>query len=267
MLTKGHWNPSRRDFLKTAAGAGAAMLIAPAWWECGCRRHRSTRCASSFQNSRHRHAQPCLSRGDGATSPAGPAAGRPASAPAGATTRARTLHRRRAQAVGAYGRLRQLRLDFANNQKPGDARVNFLHWLDAVDAQLEKGHIRRALNLQDLQAAHDHARPTIVQTVEGSHFIEGHLERVEEAYKRGLAQPSTASRARRHGDAAGRHEHWKISLGRLNTVWCASCEGMQPLGHRSGLGSRQQRDSAGRIESDHTTVHRVPHEPRQLDRQ
>lgn len=77
-------------------------------------------------------------------------------------------------------------LDFAPSTKPGDARDNFLHWLTAIDAQLEKGHMHRALNLKDLQAAHHHGQPTIVQTVEGAHFIEGHLDRVEEAYKRGV---------------------------------------------------------------------------------
>jgi membrane dipeptidase len=77
-------------------------------------------------------------------------------------------------------------LDFAPSDKPGDARDNFLHWLTAIDAQLQKGHMHRALNLKDLQAAHDHGQPTIVQTVEGAHFIEAHLERVEEAYKRGV---------------------------------------------------------------------------------
>jgi membrane dipeptidase len=77
-------------------------------------------------------------------------------------------------------------LDFAPNDKPGDARDNFLRWLTAIDAQLEKGGIQRALNLKDLQAAHDHGQPTIVQTVEGSHFIEGHLDRLAEVYKRGV---------------------------------------------------------------------------------
>jgi membrane dipeptidase len=77
-------------------------------------------------------------------------------------------------------------LDFTPNDKPGDARDNFLRWLTAIDAQLERGHIHRALNLEDLQAAHDHGQPTIVQTVEGAQFIEGHLDRVEEVYKRGL---------------------------------------------------------------------------------
>ncbi len=77
-------------------------------------------------------------------------------------------------------------LDFAQNDKPGDARDNFLRWLTAIDAQLDKGHLRRALNLKDLQAAHKNNKPTIVQTVEGAHFIEGRLERVEEVYKRGV---------------------------------------------------------------------------------
>src|ERR1700733_8417333 len=77
-------------------------------------------------------------------------------------------------------------MDFAPNGKPGEARDRFLHWLTAVDGELEEGHIRRALTLKDLEAAHKHGQPTIVQTVEGSHFIEGHLDRVEEAYKRGL---------------------------------------------------------------------------------
>jgi membrane dipeptidase len=77
-------------------------------------------------------------------------------------------------------------MDFAHNDKPRDAQVNLLRWLTAIDTQLEKAHIHRALNLKDLQAAHDHEQPTIVQTVEGAHSIEGHLDRVEEVYKRGL---------------------------------------------------------------------------------
>lgn len=77
-------------------------------------------------------------------------------------------------------------IDFANNQKPGDARTNLLHWFDAVDAELEKGHLKRALNLKDLEDARDHGMPTIIQSVEGAHFIEGDLTRVEEVYKRGL---------------------------------------------------------------------------------
>ncbi|APR78196.1 Membrane dipeptidase precursor [Minicystis rosea] len=77
-------------------------------------------------------------------------------------------------------------LDFAPNNAPGDARANYLRWLAAIDAELAKGGIRRALSLADLQAAHAEGRPTIIQTVEGAQFIEGQLARVEEVYGRGV---------------------------------------------------------------------------------
>ena len=99
-------------------------------------------------------------------------------------------------------------LDFAPNEKPGDARDNFLHWLTAIDAQLEKGHIHRALNMKDLRAAHDHGQPTIVQTVEGSQFIEGHLDRVEEVYKRGV----------RHLQLLHERDDMVLPLGDTNTA-------------------------------------------------
>jgi hypothetical protein len=54
-----------------------------------------------------------------------------------------------------------------------DARDRFLRWLTAVDADLEKGHIRRALTLKDLQSAHTHGQPTIVQTVKDRNSSRG----------------------------------------------------------------------------------------------
>lgn len=77
-------------------------------------------------------------------------------------------------------------IDFAPNNKPGDARDYFLHWLDAIDGELAKGHIQRALTLHDLETAHASHKPVIVQATEGAHFLEGHIERIEEVYKRGL---------------------------------------------------------------------------------
>ncbi len=77
-------------------------------------------------------------------------------------------------------------MDFAPNRKPGDARDNFLRWLTRSTRNSRRGIIRRALTLKDLESAHGRKQPTIVQTVEGSHFIEGRLERIEEVYKRGL---------------------------------------------------------------------------------
>ena len=99
-------------------------------------------------------------------------------------------------------------LDFAQNDKPGDAQGNFLRWLTAIDAQLEKGHIHRALNLNGLQDAHEHGRPTIVQSVEGSQFIEGRLDRVGEVYKRGL----------RHLQLLHMRDDMVSPLGDVNTV-------------------------------------------------
>lgn len=77
-------------------------------------------------------------------------------------------------------------IDFAPSNKPGDAREYFLHWLDAIDRELEKAHIHRALTLHDLEIAHTRQKPTIVQSTEGAHFLEGHLDRLEEVYRRDL---------------------------------------------------------------------------------
>jgi membrane dipeptidase len=55
-----------------------------------------------------------------------------------------------------------------------------------MDELLEKEHMRRALTEKDLEAAHRKGQQTVVQAIEGAQFLEGHLERIEVAYKRGL---------------------------------------------------------------------------------
>jgi microsomal dipeptidase-like Zn-dependent dipeptidase len=55
-----------------------------------------------------------------------------------------------------------------------------------MDEQLSRNHMQRTLNLTDLQSAHNRGEPTVIQAVEGGHFLEGHLDRLEVAYKRGL---------------------------------------------------------------------------------
>lgn len=110
-------------------------------------------------------------------------------------------------------------LDFAGNEKPGDARENLLRWFSAIDVQLEQGHIRRALNLKDLQTAHDNGQQAIVQTVEGAMFIEGRLDRVEEVYKRGL----------RHLQLPHEHDDMVSPLGDVNTA-PAHLGGLTPFG-------------------------------------
>jgi microsomal dipeptidase-like Zn-dependent dipeptidase len=77
-------------------------------------------------------------------------------------------------------------VDYQRLGQEGLAYDRFLNALKAMDAQLEKNHMKRALNLKDLKAAHQQGQPIIIQDVEGGHFLEGHLDRVEVAYKLGL---------------------------------------------------------------------------------
>lgn len=179
MLKNNHPRVARRDFLTTAMAAGGAMLLGPTWLNAadGVDPRVAQVMSKTIGIDLHNHVYPP------GTEPHLP--GQP-QRPQEQQQPPELFIAEELKQSGLTAVCASFVLDFANNQKPGDARLNFLHWLDAIDAQLENGHIRRALNLNDLQAAHDHGRPTIVQTVEGSHFIEGHLDRVAEVYKRGV---------------------------------------------------------------------------------
>lgn len=67
-----------------------------------------------------------------------------------------------------------------------DPYATFLRGLDAVDGLLGKDRLVRALDPADLRAARDRGLPAIVQSIEGAHFLEGKLGRVEEVHRRGL---------------------------------------------------------------------------------
>jgi membrane dipeptidase len=166
---------SRRQFLATAGAAGAAVLLRPAWLQAAGY-EQDARVAQIMSRiisvDMHNHVFPPGTEPHPWPDDPPPAATLPL---------AQELKRSGLTAVCAsFG------LDFTPIKKPGDALANFLHWLSAVDADLQQSHIRRALNFKDLQAAHDHGQPTIVQTVEGSMFIEGRLDRIEEVYQRGV---------------------------------------------------------------------------------
>jgi membrane dipeptidase len=172
--------PSRRELLTTAVGASGAILLGPVWLNAaadGADPRVAKVMSGTIGIDMHNHVYPA------GTEPH-PQHGPPRQEeqqPAPDLFLAEELKRSGLTAVCA-----SFVLDFAPNDKPGDARDNFLRWLTAIDAELEKEHMHRALNLKDLQAAHDHGQPTIVQTVEGAQFIEGHLDRVEEVYRRGV---------------------------------------------------------------------------------
>jgi membrane dipeptidase len=77
-------------------------------------------------------------------------------------------------------------MTFATDYQPGDAYDRFLKGLAAMDRQLERNDMKRSLTLADVRNAHKNRQPTVIQAVEGGHFLKGHIERVEEAYGRGM---------------------------------------------------------------------------------
>ncbi len=77
-------------------------------------------------------------------------------------------------------------VDYQELKNPGDAYERFLNGLTSQDHQLERNDLKRARNLADLQASHKKHQPTVIQSVEGGHFLEGKLERLQVAYDRGL---------------------------------------------------------------------------------
>ncbi len=77
-------------------------------------------------------------------------------------------------------------LDYQRLTEPGQAWERFQNWLTGMDHQLERNGMKRSLNLADLRAAHQNHQLTVVQSVEGGHFLEGKLDRLATAYQRGL---------------------------------------------------------------------------------
>jgi membrane dipeptidase len=77
-------------------------------------------------------------------------------------------------------------VDYQKLTRPGEAYERFICGLDAMDIILKSNNMQRALNLADLKATHNNGNPSVIQSVEGSHFLEGRLERLDLAYERGL---------------------------------------------------------------------------------
>jgi membrane dipeptidase len=72
---------------------------------------------------------------------------------------------------------------------PAGPGADYRHNLEALDFEdrlLKASHVSRALTLKDLETGHAQGQPRIIQSAEGAQFLEGHIERVEEVYKRGL---------------------------------------------------------------------------------
>src|ERR1700761_9268306 len=73
-------------------------------------------------------------------------------------------------------------LDYQKLQNPGEAYERFLNGLNSMDQQLKRNGMKRSLNLADLRTAHKERQPTVIQSIEGGHFLEGKLDRLGVAY-------------------------------------------------------------------------------------
>lgn len=70
--------------------------------------------------------------------------------------------------------------------EPGQLYQYHLDRLAWVDEMVAHHGLRRALSAADLEAAHAQGQPAIVGDVEGLDFLEGKLERLEQAHQRGV---------------------------------------------------------------------------------
>jgi membrane dipeptidase len=70
--------------------------------------------------------------------------------------------------------------------EPGELYKHHLGRLDWVDEMVANHGLRRALSAADLEAAHAAGQPAIVGDIEGLDFLEGKLERLEQAHQRGV---------------------------------------------------------------------------------
>ncbi len=84
------------------------------------------------------------------------------------------------------GRLASGSLGAARQPGEGELYRHNMDRLDWVDDLLGEQGVRRALTVSDVRAAHAKGQPVIVQDIEGCDFLDGRLERLEEAYRRGV---------------------------------------------------------------------------------
>jgi len=77
-------------------------------------------------------------------------------------------------------------LDYQKLQNPGEAYERFQNGLASMDRELKNNGMKRSLNMADLRTSHKNKQPTVIQSVEGGHFLEGKLDRLGIAYDRGL---------------------------------------------------------------------------------
>ncbi|WPU97798.1 membrane dipeptidase [Mucilaginibacter sp. cycad4] len=159
---------SRRQFITTLAGTGAAMMLSPlATWAIDEIDPRvAAIVAATIGIDTHNHIDVPLTA-DALPGPDIDLAGE-------------------MKRSGLSAICMTFALDYQKLTNPGEAYDRFLNGLAAMDQQLKNNGIKRSLNLSDLKAAHDKHQPTVIQSIEGGHFLEGKPDRLAVAYDRGL---------------------------------------------------------------------------------
>jgi len=77
-------------------------------------------------------------------------------------------------------------LGLTRQPNPGELYKGHLERMDWVDRLASQGGIRRVVTVAELLEAKAKGDPAMIQDVEGCDFLDGRLERIEEAVKRGI---------------------------------------------------------------------------------
>ena len=77
-------------------------------------------------------------------------------------------------------------LGLTRQPNPGELYNGHMERMDWVDRLASQGGIRRVVTVAELQEAKAKGDPAMIQDVEGCDFLDGKLERIEEAAKRGI---------------------------------------------------------------------------------
>jgi len=166
MSTRAGW--SRRDMLARVAGTGVAMLLKPPtmWAVDEIQPEVADIVRNTIGIDTHNHIDVALSAAD---------------RPGPPLDLSDEMTRSGLSAI-----CMTFAVDYQRISEPSQGYDRFVNGLTSMDEQLARNGMKRSLNLADVRAAHAAGKPTVIQSIEGAHFLEGRLARVEEAYGRGL---------------------------------------------------------------------------------
>ncbi|OOV20463.1 dipeptidase [Flavobacterium sp. LM4] len=161
-----HW--SRRKFINILTGTGTLLLLNPLLgsWDTITSPRIMKRAGQTMGIDTHNHIDVPL---DGTTSPE--------------MNNAFTEYMK---VSGLSAIVMTFAVDYQRLTEEGQAYSRFLNGIGAMDKLLENNNIKRALDYSALEQAYQKKQPIVIQSVEGGHFLEGKIERLQIAYDRGL---------------------------------------------------------------------------------